>query len=504
MFKDIKIFLILLSCLTFSACSGLSHFALGPIQNIELSELPKGMLPNTKTTAREEARTMVLWLLAKNIEKTKSSPPEMLRGLAYLEFVLNDILEDLDTTIATKTSVKKIVLNLRDALGMPIYAPPGQIINMYWSTAKFMEINKFSMVKLATPVTAKLENLSAVKSAISMAITTAKLNIITEKNKEISTKIGEKELTFEGEIYKNTELPNFTGLRLILPKANNNTPPKPWTHWSEDLKENLKSISQLIDEKNKFFSKLNSDYERNFFIATGKVFKNILDETQDSWLVLQKLQKLSDFMTLASQKLPKRLIVDKKRKTETQAKLRALKPNDYNNLRQFLLNFSKIKITRLTTFKHTYNQRPKYLIPAINHLDSYQINLDELITKTNSMPIDQIAKLSKLLAGSDLTSRIESLSRKVVESSEDISGAARSISSEISYAAGQYLASIGADLHTVANSVASAIQAGIAADLNALAQGMGFSSFADAVAAYNAQYGTSYSVQQARDALSGK
>ena len=51
---------------------------------------------------------------------------------------------------------------------------------------------------------------------------------------------------------------------------------------------------------------------------------------------------------------------------------------------------------------------------------------------------------------------------------------------------------------------AAAIQSGISADLNAMAQGMGFSSFSDAVAPYNAQYGTNYLEQQARDALAGK
>ena len=38
-------------------------------------------------------------------------------------------------------------------------------------------------------------------------------------------------------------------------------------------------------------------------------------------------------------------------------------------------------------------------------------------------------------------------------------------------------------------------------DLEAVAQGAGYDSFAAAVAAYNEQYGTSYTVDQAREAL---
>ena len=38
-------------------------------------------------------------------------------------------------------------------------------------------------------------------------------------------------------------------------------------------------------------------------------------------------------------------------------------------------------------------------------------------------------------------------------------------------------------------------------DLEATAQGLGFGSFADAVAAYNKQHGTNYSVEEAKESL---
>ena len=41
----------------------------------------------------------------------------------------------------------------------------------------------------------------------------------------------------------------------------------------------------------------------------------------------------------------------------------------------------------------------------------------------------------------------------------------------------------------------------VAVDLEAVSQGLGFSSFADAVSAYNATYGTNYSESEAKEAL---
>lgn len=60
---------------------------------------------------------------------------------------------------------------------------------------------------------------------------------------------------------------------------------------------------------------------------------------------------------------------------------------------------------------------------------------------------------------------------------------------------------LGADLQQVADTISQAASVGISTDLEAAAQGLGYGSFADAVAAYNKQYGTNYSVDEAREAL---
>ena len=70
-----------------------------------------------------------------------------------------------------------------------------------------------------------------------------------------------------------------------------------------------------------------------------------------------------------------------------------------------------------------------------------------------------------------------------------------------SFEAASIAAEIGTDLQTVADTIATAAAAGVSTDLEAAASGLGYDSFADAVAAYNAQYGTNYTAEEAAKAL---
>ena len=70
-----------------------------------------------------------------------------------------------------------------------------------------------------------------------------------------------------------------------------------------------------------------------------------------------------------------------------------------------------------------------------------------------------------------------------------------------SFEAASIAEQLGTDLQTVADTIAQAASVGISTDLEAAASGLGYSSFADAVAAYNAQYGTSYTAEEAAAAL---
>jgi hypothetical protein len=70
-----------------------------------------------------------------------------------------------------------------------------------------------------------------------------------------------------------------------------------------------------------------------------------------------------------------------------------------------------------------------------------------------------------------------------------------------SFDAGQIAAAASSSMQEVADTLTAAISAGVSVDLEATAQGLGYNSFAEAVDAYNAENGTNYTEQEAREAL---
>ena len=83
----------------------------------------------------------------------------------------------------------------------------------------------------------------------------------------------------------------------------------------------------------------------------------------------------------------------------------------------------------------------------------------------------------------------------------DIASGVDLLSRVSSFEAGQIARSLGTSLQQVADTIAEAAAVGIGTDLEQAAAGLGYGSFADAVAAYNAQYGTSYTAEEAAEAL---
>ena len=83
----------------------------------------------------------------------------------------------------------------------------------------------------------------------------------------------------------------------------------------------------------------------------------------------------------------------------------------------------------------------------------------------------------------------------------DITAGVDLISQVGSFEAASIAKDLGTDLQTVADSIALAASVGVSSDLEAAAQGLGYSSFSDAVSAYNKQYGTNYTDEEARESL---
>ena len=160
-----------------------------------------------------------------------------------------------------------------------------------------------------------------------------------------------------------------------------------------------------------------------------------------------------------------------------------------------------------------------------NLLDSSNINLaaaqkkivklsnksvSEMISELEQIPEIDLVQLSSAIAFSsdEITSSAAELQRSmnaVAEgASDDLTNAADQINSAtqtLSYAAGAAMAAAAYSLDQAASAIANTISAGVAVDLEAAAQGLGFDDFASAVNAYNAAHGTNYTVDSAKDAL---
>ncbi len=139
-----------------------------------------------------------------------------------------------------------------------------------------------------------------------------------------------------------------------------------------------------------------------------------------------------------------------------------------------------------------------------------QQNIGDLVTQLESMPKLNLVQLSGTVAemGENIRSTVSeaetAMNTALASSGGQLDNAASQIESAtqtLSFAAGAALAAASYSLDQTAQAISNTIAAGVAVDLEAASQGMGFDSFADSVDAYNQQYGTNYTPQSAREAL---
>jgi len=137
-------------------------------------------------------------------------------------------------------------------------------------------------------------------------------------------------------------------------------------------------------------------------------------------------------------------------------------------------------------------------------------NVPDIISKLEAMPEIDLASLSSQISSSsqsiaEAVGQAEvSVNQSLSETSNELSSVASQINSAtqtLSFAAGAAMAAAVLSLDDAAQRISNAVASGVAIDLNAASQGMGYSDFSSAVDAYNAQYGTSYTVDSARQAL---
>ena len=188
-----------------------------------------------------------------------------------------------------------------------------------------------------------------------------------------------------------------------------------------------------------------------------------------------------------------------------------LSVSDLANASYFLNSLNAQKLINTQNIKNLLNSSDMTLASAQEKIVKLSNkSVSELISELEEMPeIDLVQLSSAITFSSDgITSSAadlqNSMSSIMAGSSDDLTNAADQINSAtqtLSHAAGAAMAAAAYSLDQAASAIANTISAGVAVDLEAAAQGLGFDDFASAVDAYNAEHGTNYTVDSAKDAL---
>ena len=183
---------------------------------------------------------------------------------------------------------------------------------------------------------------------------------------------------------------------------------------------------------------------------------------------------------------------------------------DLANASYFLNSLNKRRIQKLKDLDKLSNKNNIMSKININIIDELKLEPLSLIKQLEKMPELDLVSLSSsinktsssILKNTDIVA--DNLNEATSSASSAISEAASQVESAtttLSRAAGAAMAAASYSLDQAATEIANTISAGVSVDLDAAAQGLGHDSFAAAVEAYNEQYGTSYTVDSAKEAL---
>ena len=183
---------------------------------------------------------------------------------------------------------------------------------------------------------------------------------------------------------------------------------------------------------------------------------------------------------------------------------------DLTNASFFLNSLNSRRLEKLK--KLSVLSQGDSILSKINTQIVEELSLEplKLIQQLEKMPKLDLVSLSTSVneATSSILKNTEIVSNNLNEITSTASNAVvnataqvESATTTLSRAAGAAMAAASYSLDQAASEVANTISAGVSVDLDAAAQGLGHNDFAAAVDAYNAQYGTNYTVDSAKEAL---
>ena len=181
--------------------------------------------------------------------------------------------------------------------------------------------------------------------------------------------------------------------------------------------------------------------------------------------------------------------------------------SDLTNASFFLNSLNAKKLSKAKNIAELSTSTEQVLSAVQNRvLNLTSNNVSDLISELEAAPEIDLVQLTNALSEMDgqLSSTIDEAAEVVSETTSQLQDASSSVASatqSLSFAAGAAMASAAYSLDQAATAIANTISAGVAVDLDAASQGMGFNDFAAAVEAYNQQHGTNYTPQSAAQAL---
>lgn len=184
-----------------------------------------------------------------------------------------------------------------------------------------------------------------------------------------------------------------------------------------------------------------------------------------------------------------------------------LSVSDLTNASFFLNSLNKKKLQNMKSIENLISDsESKFSKLQDEILDLNNQSISQIISNLESLPEVNLVSLSEQVnnSSSDIFSSVDAINSNVKINQDQMKEASeqiQNVTNNLSFAAGSAMAAASYSLDQAAQTISNSIAAGVAVDLEMASQGMGFDSFADAVNAYNQQYGTNYTPEEAAAAL---
>ena len=269
---------------------------------------------------------------------------------------------------------------------------------------------------------------------------------------------------------------------------------------------NLKEVQEKIDDI-KAMDEMNQGSPEFLMFQVLQNLTTQLNSNKKSKSLVQDTLTVLDITDFIEEKFPQ---VTKLQFPENFLVGSNLTVADLTNASFFLNSLNSRRLEKLKKLSDL--SQGDSILSKINTQIAEELSLEPLkiIQQLEKMPKLDLVSLSTSVneATSSILKNTEIVANNLNEITSTASNAVadataqvESATTTLSRAAGAAMAAASYSLDQAASEIANTISAGVSVDLDAAAQGLGHDDFAAAVEAYNAQYGTNYTVDSAKEAL---